>query len=296
MTALQEKAPETHEAWGKLGFVPGKTLRVFGMRRSGNHAIINWLQCNAPNGRSVFMNHCKPGADPFQTFKSVEIDAVRLSRKKAQANLAGFCADVGDGAMLLMSYEDSAPVECSVKNPISGPFDETLLDADVLIYRSFLNWAASLFKKLSVNEDYTEVGRAAILLRTCETYTRLLKRVASAETSGTVPVCYDDWRKDPSYRASTLARLGLPMRDNSLGEIQPYGGGSSFQKDIANADELATGQRWQQMAHDPRYQLILAMAARDTDLMAVLTQLFPKDASVLAKIAARVPLEQELFQ
>ena len=38
-------------AWQQLGIIPGVALRLFGMRRSGNHAIVGWMQRNAPGGR-----------------------------------------------------------------------------------------------------------------------------------------------------------------------------------------------------------------------------------------------------
>ena len=95
---------------------------------------------------------------------------------------------------------------------------------------------------------------------------------------------------DEGYRAGLAATLGLTLRDNSLGAVQAYGGGSSFQKDATDAAQLDTQRRWQQMADDPEFQAVLHLAARDTALVERLERLFPADAATLAGIAHRTPL------
>ncbi|HEX5984571.1 MAG TPA: hypothetical protein VFY69_10225, partial [Solirubrobacterales bacterium] len=39
-------------------------IRVVGMSRSGNHAIVNWILAQAP-GRTCFLNCAEPGSNPF---------------------------------------------------------------------------------------------------------------------------------------------------------------------------------------------------------------------------------------
>jgi hypothetical protein len=271
--------------WTRLGIIPGQALRMFGMRRSGNHAIANWLQRNAPSGRSVFLNNCKPNADPFKTFRSIELDGEITSHRKARKDLASVAARAEDGALLLISYEDVTPAMFAPMRAVSGPFDETLLTGDVLIYRSFLNWAASLLKKMQGNDSYSLLRRNAILLQAIDYYGVLLKQVEDADDLGFTGICYDDWVRSEGYRATILAKLDLPARDNSLGQVQSYGGGSSFQKQANSADELETGQRWQQMSEDPEFAAVLNLAAHDTKLTRRLERVFPRDAALLARIA-----------
>ncbi|WP_241525501.1 hypothetical protein [Pseudophaeobacter leonis] len=73
--------------WQALGFTPGLSLRVFGMRRSGNHAILSWLQRNAPAGGSVFLNNCKPGTDPLQNSRGIELNGAHASQNKARRDM-----------------------------------------------------------------------------------------------------------------------------------------------------------------------------------------------------------------
>ena len=58
MVVDQHAGVEQPKEWARLGFTPGQALRIFGMRRSGNHAIANWLQRNSATGRAVFLNNC----------------------------------------------------------------------------------------------------------------------------------------------------------------------------------------------------------------------------------------------
>ena len=277
-------------AWQPLGIVPGVALRLFGMRRSGNHAIVGWLQRNAPGGRSVFLNNCKPGQDPFRSFRGIEVNGTHAPQQKALRDMASVTGVAGNGALLVISYEDTSPAEFTGERQVSGGFDESLLSRNVLIYRSFLNWSASLLKKMQGNPGYSLMRRNAILLRAVDTYTRLLGMVEMARDLGLSCICYDRWCAEDSYRADLLGELGLTAQDNSLGAVQSYGGGSSFQKDAADAGDLDTDQRWRQMTEDAEYQSVLHLAARDTALTDRLSRLFPGDAALLARVATQTPM------
>ncbi len=73
-----------------------------------------------------------------------------------------------------------------------------------------------------------------------------------------------------------------------------YGGGSSFQKDATQSDDLATDRRFVEMMQDPLYQAILQVAARDRALVARIRTLFPRDAEVLDRIAMENPIKAEV--
>ena len=280
--------------WQRLGFVPGLTLRAFGMRRSGNHAIIGWLQRNAPQGRALFLNDCRRRQHPMEAFASVQANGQKVSRRRARGNLPKIGRELGDGALLLISYEDVSPLHNLPGKPISGDFNQSLISRNILIYRSFLNWAASMTKKLETNKTFSIVRRMSVLLRSVDLYGDLLSCVRKDQD--TQPICYDDWAANPDYRADTLQKLGLEQRDNSLGDIPSFGGGSSFQKDTDDSAQLTTDQRWRQMLGDPLYQHILQISARDPKLLARIESLFPEDAAILQKIAGGSPMTPEALQ
>lgn len=288
MQALERHRP--HPLAAKLGFTPGPILRACGMRRSGNHAIAHWLQRNSPTGGALFLNNCKPGMGPLKQFRGIEVNGSRVPGEAAKSDLPAIASGAGDGALVLITYEDAAPVPADHARLLSGPFDERLIDHELVIYRSFLNWSASLLKKLQANPGYTASRRSAILLRGIDTYVDLLRLVQAQDDLGVTAICYDDWTSSEPYRAAILNRLGLPLRDNTLGAVQSYGGGSSFQKAAQQPADLQTDLRWQQMATDPEYQALLHIAARDTALTDQLSQVFPQDAAQLSRVAATPPM------
>lgn len=271
------------QAWSRLGIVPSFAVRVFGMRRSGNHAIIDWLLRNAPGPGTVFLNNCGFSRDPFRTCKSVAVNGRRVPREGRFANTT---RSAGDGAMVLLSYEDAVPAAATGAKPASKGVPDTAFDAQVLIYRGFCNWAASLLRKLQGHPDYTALARMRIMLKSVETYRDALARLSHG---GLVGISYDRWQSSDAYRSDRLATLGLPQRDNSLGPVQSYGRGSSFQPDAASADDLNTAHRAAEMADDPEFQLVMALAARDPMLIDLVGTEFASDAAYLADLS-RNPL------
>ncbi len=279
---LDKSAHIVPPGWARLGFRPSLVLRMFGMRRSGNHAIADWILRNVPGDASVFLNNCAPGKSPLRGFRMIEVNRTLVSARAAHGDLATSCAPAAPNGALLFSYEDTLPDDTRRGQPVSGRFDDTAIAADVIVYRGFLNWAASLLRKLQDNPGYSASRRASILLRAIDSYAAMLA-LAEDETPRFVGICYDDWLTSQPYRAERLQRLGLEPRDDSLGAVQRYGGGSSFQKDATDAADLATTRRAEQMADDPEFTAILDIACRDTALADVLSRSFPADAEALAE-------------
>ena len=268
-------------AWPQLGITPGPVLRIFGMRRSGNHAVINWLARNAPGGRSLFFNDCTPGRKPFETYRAVEIDGERVAGNGGDP--VKLAARAGDGTALMFSYEDAMPNERR-RRPVSVGVDEALISHEVVICRGVLNWAASLLKKVQGNDAYSAAERVAIVLKALGGYARMLELAMAEDELGVVVIRYEPWMTDAGYRAGLLERLGFEARDDSLGEVQRYGNGSSFQADAGAVDELNTLDRWKEMRDDPEYRIIMWLAAQDEALCGKLETVYPDDARQLVKL------------
>jgi hypothetical protein len=273
--------------WPQLGIAPGRVLRVFGMRRSGNHAVINWLARNAPGGKSVFFNNCAHGGNPFETFRSVEINGRRRPGGPGDA-AEQFAKRAGNGATVMFSYEDVMP-NTPRKRPLSAGVNEAEIDGDIVIARSFLNWSASLTKKIRPNPNYTPARRVGILMRALEVYGQMLKLAKGDAGQDVTVISYDAWFRSAKARAKTLQALGFDETDNSLGDVQPYGNGSSFQADAAAPEDLTPEQRWEQMREDGEYRVLLWIAAQDAEFCADLAAVYPEDAAQLSELAKTAP-------
>lgn len=256
-------------------FQPGPVLRVYGMRRSGNHAILDAFLRNAPDGNAVFFNNCRHAHDPIGSHRSLDLwrDGAPI---KPSDTLAQSLAAVGPRPLVIVSVEDSMP-----RRRVRPLWHEN--EATVLIYRSFLNWAASMLKKIKGNAGYGALERARIMTNACRTYGKALELAANPGAAR--PVLYDRWIDSDSYRAEVLTDLGLRADDLSLGQVQRYGGGSSFQPDARDAAELGAASRADQLAADPEFGVLLWLVAQEPDLARSLGRHFPRDADRIRALA-----------
>lgn len=136
--------------WGRVGLAPGLAVRVFGLRRSGNHAIIDWLCRNAPSAGTLFLNNCAPGRDPLKTHRGAEINRNwrKLPVDGGADTMRQALAEAGSDAMVVISYEDTVPPADPTDKPVSRQIPDDAFDHQIVIYRGFLNWAASLLHKI----------------------------------------------------------------------------------------------------------------------------------------------------
>jgi hypothetical protein len=288
-------AAQMQNTWPQAGFSPVCAFQVFGMRRSGNHAIIDWLMRNAPDAATggVFFNNCKFGKNPQNAFGSLDIydTAHEVMPHKDIAN-AERIAHAGAAPMVVVSYEDRMPQPEGQPQKASHGMSAAQFSHQIIIYRSFLNWSASLLAKIKKNVGFGATDRMRIMTLAFATYVQGLDRIAAGK--GVIAICYDHWMTSEDYRADLLSKLGLPQRDLSRGKVQRYGGGSSFQTKTTDVEKLNTVDRDAAMAGDPEYQLLLWTAAHDLPFMERIVAHFEHDAERLATLAETAKLHLKL--
>src|SRR5690606_13680606 len=87
-------------------YVNRQELRVIGMSRSGNHAIINWILSQA-TGRTCFLNCAEGKTNPFTSARelheglSYEVNYPEFNWEQEQAG------NFSQKDLLIHSYEDS---------------------------------------------------------------------------------------------------------------------------------------------------------------------------------------------
>ncbi|MEH6737653.1 MAG: hypothetical protein V7695_03785 [Sulfitobacter sp.] len=289
------RAAQMDTVWSQAGYSPACALQVFGMRRSGNHAIIDWLMRNAPQAATggVFYNNCRFNKNPLQAYGSLDVYGVdgqvqpHKDVPKAKRIAAG-----GAAPMVIVSYEDRMPQPVGAQQKASEGFSDGDFTRQVIIYRSFLNWSASMLAKLKRNDGYGATDRMRIMANSLNGYIDGLDRIADAQ--GIVAICYDEWMTSETYRASILKKLNLPLRDLERGTVQRYGGGSSFQEKGTVAENLNSTARDVAMADDLEYKMLLWIAAHDLRFMERLIPHFEQDAERLATLAETSKLHMTL--
>ena len=255
-------------------------IRVHGMRRSGNHAVIDWLRRNIP-GETVFLNDCGPG-DPYESFQALESPrgdrhgpSFRGTRWYPQFEAGR------EGFHHIVSYEDRAPG--AAPEGWAAPW------RSVVVHRGFLGWLASYFALAVHRQGGTEWGveRPVEIAPMIRLYARLLAAPADASIS------LERWSSEPGHRARTLRALDLPALDDDTGGQTDYGGGSSFAPGAAPPAAGDLSARWRSLAGVPEFERLARGAARDDAFMGTLRSLYPEDAARLGRLAKGGRLRDE---
>lgn len=216
---------------------------VVGLRRSGNHAFINWF---ASQSRG-----------PVFFFNNVDANLFPLERQKREF----FFNDVRSTPTLLFSYEDKevADVLGGGLAEFMSRFESRIVETGLaIVIREPKNMLASRFKKWPVTLEEPKKWQKILKLYR-EHLTLAASGMRDMDGFHAVPVFYDKLCKSQEYRDSLSEDLGIRKGASGLDRVMHYGHGSSF--DLVSADgeagRMDVGSRWQYFADDQRFQDIL---------------------------------------
>lgn len=251
---------------------PAATLRVFGMKRAGNHAVIDWLIRNSGAARYHFLNNCKPNKTPFESALRFYTEAGSTRRGEAPF-------DRGDTApdLFMASYEDlnleDLLGEDAAARRLVWPHDAP---RDVYVQRNFLNWLPSYLRLWRNRGVDAPSALCAKVFPAIETW-KANHRLHDSGAAKIVVVEFEHWRSDPAYRRDLLAALGFAPRDDDISRVPRNGGGSSFDGlDFdGKAQEMAVGERWRTILDDPLCRGILQLAVSDAALRGTIRAQMP---------------------
>ncbi|MFL5897100.1 MAG: hypothetical protein ACJ76D_01340 [Solirubrobacterales bacterium] len=231
-------------------------IRVIGMSRSGNHAIVNWILAQAP-GRTCFLNCAEPGWSPFVSARprTPELPGWR-------ALYEGFEIDAeGDGRLsrkdlLIHSYEDT------FLGPFKKPENEGRHDewvgtsrrrVDLLILRDPRNLFAS---RLASGYGWLE---DELVARVWSQHAREFLGRRRNLRQERLMVSYNEWVTSVEYRREVAAALGLEFDDRGAHKVPAAAGGSSFDGTAydGRAEEMPVLRRWHRFVGDERFHRML---------------------------------------
>jgi len=249
-------------------------IRVFGLRRSGNHAIINWIFQNHP-GTVCFLNNVltRRHFNPYLAFSQSFVKAdgevinyppqlrfrkVKLTRRWHLQHPRKDC--------LIYSYEER-PLASVAGDELSQQHDRCLGHSDrvtdVLILRDPFNCFASRLRlsgqlTTGVVDLWKEYAREFL--------------GESQSLNAPVPISYNAWREDTAYRSGLAGQLGWKGSDEGVHEVMNIGGGSSFDSTEfdGQAQSMQTGERWRHFKDDPAFRSVF----RDRDLVDLSERVF----------------------
>jgi len=254
-------------------------MRVLGIRRTGQHAVINWILRNCGRENTVFLNSCTMRRSAMRTCGQSELNG-RLSGKgyPLKRVMSGYLARKTH-PFVLVSYE--AGFE---EGALTPNFPDADFDHEVLITRSFVNWLPSFIRLMRLMNPNSAPEALDISNGIVFEMMRYKAHLLAAHTSQHVVICFDKWATSGAYRSEKLNVLGLTEVDAGLGLVQKYGGGSSFSALEMPAEALALTTRWQTMADDPYALHFLNIAMADTAFIDLLKTHYPADIPIMTKL------------
>lgn len=227
---LMVHAPDKHD------------VAVIGLRRSGNHAIIEWLIAACP-GSVLFLNEALPNVRPNRT-RQREWHWFPAGERRARGTLV---YSYEDQSLLALTGLTRAGKRAAWTGPARARFDLLILRDPFNMLASRLQW------KLESVDRLQQVARAW--------------KAYAAEFLGDtdtlphkVPVSYNRWVADEGYRHELAVRLGVEPTDAGRNKVSPLGGGSSFDGTThdGRASEMKVLERWRHFADDPRFRALVA--------------------------------------
>ena len=201
---------------------------VHGMQRSGNHAIIQWIEAH---GRFIFYNNVIPVAPillgertmpPEQDFR--DWFRARLPRRYRFLPFSLNRLALRNRLMML-SLED-LPLDTPVfRNP---PVESKA----ILILRDPQNMFASRIRRAwQIDHPTFPRTMGPLMERVIETWKSHAREFLgdTHQLGPCVRIYFDDWFADAAARKNISANLGLPFTDAGLERVSEVGGGSSFE-------------------------------------------------------------------
>ena len=201
---------------------PPYIFHFSGLRRSGNHACINWL-ANSIYGRKVKYKQLDHYL--FRQFPENKIFFINSyaqeSALKVFRSMFKYRRQIRDCDYLFLSLEDES---LQFKHFIHSKMDQSF-SFSIHINRSLFNMLSSRSKKISV-DTAKEGGGIANNFNVEE---KLIEGLFAYRRSDLLQWEYDEWLVNPEWRNSFLGFVGLS--EDIMPSMSVEAGGSSFDTD-----------------------------------------------------------------
>jgi hypothetical protein len=264
-----------------------KLVRVFGLRRSGNHAVLAWLIANISH-KSYFHFDQAPINLPLHRSRSFVFDGERHKGGLMKVDVKQRFDTARQSADLISVFHEEQQLnELFDKKKATSLGYDNLLSYNVLVYRDFLNWIASVKRHpnaLGGHERFTmrQFAVLAGVLEKWKAHTRRAYGEYPTKKFSLVTVHYDRWLVDRDYRGDRLSELGIHAQDLELPEQSQFGGGSSFQDVSEDGNQGRQLSRWEHYLGDSDFEFLLTMALRDEEIKNLLRTWQPDTLDIIA--------------
>ena len=258
-------------------------IRLVGLRRSGNHALLQWLTTNLKSRKVIHFDQVAVGRR-MMSARSVWFHGQKIEREidpRRYHEMIAKCSNEADTVTAFLE-DQTLDERFDTKNLGVSGF-EGLQERNVLVYRNFLNWLASCKKHPEVlgGQEKFRMGQVSTLfdlIHRWKAHASLTFGARKLKNAEITPIFYDRWVVDASYRKQWLEGQDIdPVAPDLPTEISTFGGGSSFQTIAFSGEHAAasTTHRWEYYRDNEEFRLILKVALRDEEVSALLERFEP---------------------
>lgn len=255
MTAID--IPWLYFSWILPGFTNNCEIRVFALRRSGHHAIMDWIM-NQFTGRYCFLNDCQGFGNPFEKCRPTNS---RIASRFVMHNhlfwdreKSGMLSKKG---LLLYNYEDRPFHEI-----IHGEFEKNRekwlgrseKKHDVLVLRDPFNLLASKLRWAYGVKYRPSMESLPVTVQIWKEQAREFLG-ETGYLSNKILINYNSWFSSREYRMGAADKLGLTFTDKGINEVSKWGPstwGDSFDGLTfdGNAIQMKVLERWKNYRND----------------------------------------------
>lgn len=245
------------------GFKVKFTLqKVFSQRRSGHHAVVNWL-IGLEQENTLFIHALNPGSELLDNQTGVSLPpgtkafVERVNGKKVYHHefIEAFREH---GGRLLLSFEKynvGAFEEGLINAPVVNQFGAPVTSQNILVIRNPFNMLPS-FERLCVRiakekgkDDQWITNQINLQIEIWKSFAFL--HVHPSITRGQfTSIIFDNWVANKETRDDIAYKLGYQNKDLFMDFVSDAGGGSSFGDPGLNAEGGGVLNRWNHASDD----------------------------------------------
>ena len=253
-------------------------IRVAGMQRSGNHAIINWIM-RLCSGKICFLNNVDPLKNPYLTYKDKNLKNIDEDEFEKDKEKSGRAIKKD---YLIYSYEEH-PLQDSFNREFEKNHDKFLGKSskrfDVLIIRDPYNFFASRIKLeefgiLNSRIHLIDEKSKKVVANLWKDYAKEYLGKTNYLKNNKIVISYNKWNSDKNYRKLLAKKFKLKFKDLKDEHMSKYGPGSSFDKFKykGQAHKMKVLERWKVFKDYPFYRSIF----EDKELVGLSDKIFGK--------------------
>jgi len=261
-----------------------RNIAFFGIKRSGNHALQNWILHQIPEKTCVF-NQAEIGGNPLHVHHFRIYQDMQLAYNGRRLFGGTYDGPVENNS-IFYTYENielptiTDGISMGRNNLLSmGPFDYS---ANIMVLRDPFNMLASLFidyKRAEAPRMWPPPDKYISLWKAhAKEFLGVTSYLKSSSDNGPLKVCisYNDWFTSEEYRKSVSNNLQLEFNDNGLQYVNRFGEGSSFddQKYMYEAQKMKVLERWKQLENYPEWKDLFNKLLADDELVGLAKEIF----------------------